>query len=80
MKDKQNYLASLKSQLASVQAQAAADAQAQAQAEAQAKADAQAAQECGNSREHMQRRLLHIRMKRFPSIRRNWDELNAAYM
>ena len=24
------------------------------------------------SREHMQRRLLHIRMKRFPSIRRNW--------
>ena len=33
VKDKQNYLASLKSQLASVQAQAAADAQAQAQAE-----------------------------------------------
>mgnify|MGYP000199432951 CR=1 FL=1 len=35
VKDKQNYLASLKSQLASVQAQAAADAQAQAQAETQ---------------------------------------------
>ena len=71
VKDKQNYLASLKSQLASVQAQAAADAQAQAQAEAQQKPMLRQPRK-RKSREHMQRRLLHIRMKRFPSIRRNW--------
>ena len=47
VREQQNYLASLRSQLASVQAQAAADAQAQAQAETQAKAEAQAASRYG---------------------------------
>lgn len=71
VKDKQNYLASLKSQLASVQAQAAADAQAQAQAETRQKPMLRQPRR-QKSREHMRQRLLHIRMKRFPSIRKNW--------
>ena len=50
VREQQNYLASLRSQLASVQAQAAADAQAQAQAETQAKAEAQAAREAETQR------------------------------
>ena len=50
VREQQNYLASLRSQLASVQAQAAADVQAQAQAETQAKAEAQAARDAETQR------------------------------
>ena len=79
MKDKQNYLASLKSQLASVQAQAAADAQAQAQAEAQAKADAQAAQEAEIQRAYAAA-LTTYQNETLPQYQKELGELNAAYI
>lgn len=79
VKDKQNYLASLRSQLASVQAQAAADAQAQAQAEAQAKADAQAAQEAENQRAYSEA-LNTYKNSTLPAYQKELGDLNAAYV
>ena len=79
MKDKQNYLASLKSQLASVQAQAAADAQAQAQAETQAKADAQAAQEAEIQRAYAAA-LTTYQNETLPQYQKELGELNATYI
>ena len=71
VKDKQNYLASLKSQLASVQAQA--------QAEAQAKADAQAAQEAEIQRAYAAA-LTTYQNETLPQYQKELGELNAAYI
>mgnify|MGYP000405792307 CR=1 FL=1 len=78
MKDKQNYLASLKSQLASVQAQAAADAQAQLR-RSQAKADAQAAQEAEIQRAYAEA-LTTYQNETLPQYQKELGELNAAYI
>ena len=78
VKDKQNYLASLKSQLASVQAQAAASAQAQAQAEAQAKAEAQAAQEA-EAQSAYAAALATYQNETLPAYQKELGELNSAY-
>ena len=86
VKDKQNYLASLKSQLSAVQSQAAADAQAAAQAqaaqaaaEAQAKADAQAQAEAENQRAYAEA-LNTYQTKTLPAYQKELGELNTAYI
>lgn len=86
VKDKENYIASLKSQLASVQAQAAADAQAatkaqaeQAAADAQAKAEEQAAQEAEIQRAYAEA-LTTYQNKTLPDYQKELGELNTAYV
>lgn len=86
VKDKENYIASLKSQLASVQAQAAADAQAaakaqaeQAAADAQAKAEEQAAQEAEIQRAYAAA-LTTYQNKTLPDYQKELGELNTAYV
>ena len=86
VKAKQNYLASLKSQLSAVQSQAAADAQAAAQAqaaqaaaEAQAKADAQAQAEAENQRAYAEA-LNTYQTKTLPAYQKELGELNTAYI
>ncbi len=86
VKEKQDYLASLKSQLSAVQAQAAQAAQtaskaqaAQEAAEAQAKADAQAQAEAENQRAYADA-LNTYRNKTLPAYQKELGELNTAYI
>ena len=82
VQDKQNYLASLKTQLAQVQAQAAADAQAraaaQAQAAAQAKAEEEAARQAEIQREYAAA-LTTYNNETLPAYQTELGQLNAEY-
>ena len=79
VREQQNYLASLRSQLASVQAQAAADAQAQAQAEAQAKAEAQAARDAETQRAYSEA-LTTYQNETLPQYQKELGQLNSDYV
>ena len=79
VREQQNYLASLRSQLASVQAQAAADAQAQAQAETQAKADAQAARDAEAQRAYSEA-LTTYQNETLPQYQQELGQLNSDYV
>lgn len=79
VREQQNYLASLRSQLASVQAQAAADAQAQAQAETQAKAEAQAARDAETQRAYSEA-LTTYQNETLPQYQQELGQLNSDYV
>ena len=75
VREQQNYLASLRSQLASVQAQAAADAQAQAQA----KAEAQAARDAETQRAYSEA-LTTYQNETLPQYQQELGQLNSDYV
>lgn len=77
VREQQNYLASLRSQLASVQAQAAADAQAQAQAETQA--EAQAARDAETQRAYSEA-LTTYQNETLPQYQQELGQLNSDYV
>ena len=79
VREQQNYLASLRSQLASVQAQAAADVQAQAQAETQAKAEAQAARDAETQRAYSEA-LTTYQNETLPQYQQELGQLNSDYV
>lgn len=73
VREQQNYLASLRSQLASVQAQAAADAQAQAKAEAQAARDAETQRAYSEA-------LTTYQNETLPQYQQELGQLNSDYV
>lgn len=75
VREQQNYLASLRSQLASVQAQAAA----QAQAETQAKAEAQAARDAETQRAYSEA-LTTYQNETLPQYQQELGQLNSDYV
>lgn len=75
VREQQNYLASLRSQLASVQAQAAADAQAQAQAQA----ETQAARDAETQRAYSEA-LTTYQNETLPQYQQELGQLNSDYV